>query len=181
VKVHGFSPETAYALGAFGCAGAGAVCDLRARRIPNWLTGSGIVAGMVAHGVGNGWRGLASAAAGSLVAGTIFLAFYLAGGMGAGDVKLVAAVCSLAGLGSVAGVLLGTAILGGLFALALALAHHRLGETLANMARLLRHHATRGLTPHSELNLGNSRTLRLPYGLAIAAGAASSLCGVLLR
>jgi prepilin peptidase CpaA len=180
-KVHGFSPETGYALAAFAWAGAGAICDLRTRRIPNWLTGSGMVAGMLMHGVGNSWRGAASAGAGGLLAGGIFLLFYLAGGMGAGDVKLVSAVCALAGLGSVAAVLLGTALLGGLFALALALANHRLGESLANVARLLRHHASQGLTPHSELNLDNSRTLRLPYGLAIAAGAASSLCGVLLR
>jgi prepilin peptidase CpaA len=101
--------------------------------------------------------------------------------MGAGDVKLITAVCCLAGLGAVAGILLGTAIFGGLLAVALALFHHCLKNTLVNTGRLLVHHGTGGLRPHPDLNLTNPGTLRLPYGLAIAAGAGSSLCSVLLR
>jgi prepilin peptidase CpaA len=46
---------------------------------------------------------------------------------------------------------------------------------------LLLHHGSAGLRPHPDLNLSNPGTLRLPYGLAIAAGAGSSLCSVLLR
>ncbi len=128
--MHGFAMDTVYALASFACAGLGAICDVRTRRIPNWLTGSGILAGLLLHlGLG-GWRSLSSAAAGGLLAGTIFLLFYLAGGMGAGDVKLIAAVCCLAGLSAVAGILLGTALLGGLFAMLLALLRHRLKDTL---------------------------------------------------
>jgi prepilin peptidase CpaA len=41
------------------------------------------------------------------------------------------------------------------------------------------HHGAEGLSPHPELNIGNARTLRLPYALAIAAGSALSL-GLLL-
>jgi prepilin peptidase CpaA len=159
----------------------GAICDVRTRRIPNWLTGSGVLFGLLLHLVLGGWRSVGSAAAGGLTAGAIFLLFYLAGGMGAGDVKLITAVCCLAGLGAVASILLGTALLGGLFAIVLALLHHRLKDTFANMGRLLVHHGASGLRPHPELNVSNPRTLRLPYGLAIAAGAGSSLCSVLLR
>jgi prepilin peptidase CpaA len=179
--MQGFSIETAYAVASFACAGAGAISDFRTRRIPNWLTGCGILAGLLLHGTLGGWRSLTSAALGGLIAGAVFLLFYLAGGMGAGDVKLITAVCCLAGLGAVAGILLGTALLGGLFAIVLALAHHRLKDTLANMGRLLQHHGSAGLRPHPDLNLTNPRTLRLPYGIAIAAGAGSSLCSVLLR
>jgi prepilin peptidase CpaA len=179
--VHGFAMDTVYAMTSFVCAGLGAICDVRTRRIPNWLTGSGILAGLLLHlGLG-GWRSLSSAAAGGLLAGTIFLLFYLAGGMGAGDVKLIAAVCCLAGLSAVAGILLSTALLGGLFALLLALLRRRLKDTLSNLGRLLLHHGSAGLRPHPDLNLSNPGTLRLPYGLAIAAGAGSSLCSVLLR
>jgi prepilin peptidase CpaA len=176
-----FSTDTSYALASFLCAGLGAVCDVRTRRIPNWLTGPGILLGLLLHGWLGGWRSLGSAAAGGLLAGTVFLLFYLAGGMGAGDVKLIAAVCCLAGLGAVAGILLRTALLGGLFAVVLAMAHRRLQATFANLGRLMAHHRASGLRPHPELNADNPRTLRLPYGLAIAAGAGSSLCSVLLR
>lgn len=175
------STETIYALTAFVCASAGAACDIRSRRIPNRLTGSSCLAALLLHGVLHGWRGVGSALAGSLLGGTVFVLFYLAGGMGAGDVKLVAAVCGLAGLSATAGILLGTALLGGVFALVVALWHQRLNESFANMGRLLWHHGARGLRPHPELNVSNPRTLRLPYGLAIAAGAGSSLCSVLLR
>ena len=179
--MQGVSMETAYALAAFLCASLGAICDVRTRRIPNWLTGSGIVFGLVLHCSLGGWRSMGGAAVGGLIAGAVFLLFYLAGGMGAGDVKLVTAVCCLAGLGAVAGILLGTALLGGLFALVLAFLHHRLKDTFANVGRLMVHHGASGLRPHPDLNVTNPRTLRLPYGLAIAAGAGSSLCSVLLR
>jgi prepilin peptidase CpaA len=176
-----FSVDVAYALASFTCAGIGAVCDLRARRIPNWLTGSGVLLGLLLHWSFGGWRSMGGAALGGLAAGAVFLVFYLGGGLGAGDVKLIVAVCCLAGLGAVAGILVGTALLGGLFAIVLALFHHRLKDTFANMGRLIVYHGTSGLRPHPDLNITNPQTLRLPYGLAIAAGAGSSLCSVLLR
>lgn len=179
--MNGFGLDTVYAIAALLCASLGAVCDVRTRRIPNWVTGPGILAGLLLHFALGGWRSLSGAALGGLLAGTVFLLFYLAGGMGAGDVKLIAAVCCLAGISAVAGILLGTALLGGLFAVVLALLRHRLKDTFANMGRLMVHHGSAGLRPHPDLNLSNPGTLRLPYGLAIAAGAGSSLCSVLLR
>jgi prepilin peptidase CpaA len=180
-QVHSISWNTTYALVAFGCACAGAFCDVRTRHIPNWLTGAGLLAGLVLHLWLGGWRALGEAALGGLLAGSVFMVFYLAGGMGAGDVKLIAAVCCLAGLGAIAEILLGTALFGGLFAVALALFHHRLQSTLTNVGRLVVHHGSSGLRPHPDLNLTQPGTLRLPYGLAIAAGAGLSLCSVLLR
>ena len=179
--VHSPTLDTIYALAAFVWAAAGAVYDIRTRRIPNFVTGSGILAALLLHASLGGWRSLSGALGGGLLAGFVFLLFYLAGGMGAGDVKLITAVCALAGLGAVGGILLGTALLGGLFAAVLALAHRRLKETLTNLARLALHHGCTGLRPPPELNLDNPGALRLPYGLAIAGGAASSLCSVLLR
>jgi prepilin peptidase CpaA len=124
---------------------------------------------------------MASAALGGLIAGGVFAVFYLAGGMGAGDVKLITAVGCFAGLSAVAGILVGTALMGGVFAIALALYRHRLKDTFANMGKLMAHHGAAGLRPHPDLNIGNPGTLRLPYGLAIAAGAGLSFCGALLR
>ncbi len=180
-KVHGSTTDAIYAWSAFACALLGAASDLGTRRIPNWLTGSSLIAGLGLHLALGGWRSLLGASAAGLIAGLIFLAFYLAGGMGAGDVKLITAVCCLAGAGRVAGVLVATALLGGVLAVAVALWHRRLKRTFSNVASLLRHHGRSGLEPHHQLSLTNPDTLRLPYGVAIAAGAGSSLCGVLLR
>jgi len=71
-------------------------------------------------------------------------------------------------------------LLGGLFAVVLACCAIA-ARYFTNMGRLLVYHGSAGLRPHPDLNLSNPGTLRLPYGLAIAAGAGSSLCSVLLR
>jgi prepilin peptidase CpaA len=179
--VHSFSPNAVYGIASLSCAAAGALCDVRTRRIPNWISGPGLLAGLGLHLALGGWRSLLSSALAGLGAGVLFLLFYLAGGMDAGDVKLMAAVCCLAGAQALPRVLVGTAIAGGLAALVLALAHRRAMDTMARVARLVAYHGTRGLKPHPELNLHNPQALRLPYGLAIAAGAASSACNLLVR
>jgi prepilin peptidase CpaA len=76
-------------------------------------------------------------------------------------------------------VLILTSLAGGVLGILLALARGRLRQTLYNVSALAHHHRTAGLTPHSELNVSNDATLRLPYGLAIAAGCTATL--LLLR
>ncbi len=111
-----------------------------------------------------------------LIAGGIFLIFYMAGGMGAGDVKLMTAVGCIAGLSPIPLVVISTALAGGLFALVVCILHGRLRETLSNVVTLLQHHGRNGLTAHPDLNLRNVRTLRLPFALPIAAGCLMTLC-----
>jgi prepilin peptidase CpaA len=163
------------------CASIGAFRDIRTRRIPNWLTGPSILAGLGLHLVLGGWHSMATAALAGLLAGGAFLLFHLAGGMGAGDVKLMTAVSCFAGLSYVPEILIATALMGGIFAIILALSRHRLKETLTNIGVLVIHHGSSGLKPHADLNVTNSERLRLPYGVAIAAGSAISFCSVLLR
>src|SRR4051812_8704218 len=66
--------------------------DVRSRRIPNALTGSAILLALAVHAMTGGVTGLGLAFAGAVVAGGILLPGWLAGWMGAGDVKLMAAV-----------------------------------------------------------------------------------------
>jgi prepilin peptidase CpaA len=160
------------------CAGIGSVHDVRERRIPNRVTGPAMVAGLVLHTVLGGWHGLGGSALAGLIAGGIFLVFFLAGGMGAGDVKLMAAVGCIAGTAHLPLVVISTALAGAVFALAVSVARGRLRETLRNVGELLLHHGRVGLKPHDELNLDNARTLRLPFALPIAAGCLITLCSV---
>ena len=74
-----------------------AVWDIRQRRIPNWLTYPGIGLGVALRGLLFGWKGLGSAIEGCLLAGGIMFLFYAVRAMGAGDVKLMAAIGSLVG------------------------------------------------------------------------------------
>jgi prepilin peptidase CpaA len=160
----------AYASTALLCATVAAVYDLKTRRIPNLLTGPSILLALLLHLVLGGWGQLGLSAAAALIGGGIFLLFYLAGGMGAGDVKLMAAVAALAGYASVPRLLIATVLTGGVLALGLAILRGKLKTTLRNIVALLLHHRAEGLTPHPDLNLQNTNTLRLPYAMAIAAG-----------
>lgn len=168
--------ELMFLAAALVCALVGAIFDVKSRRIPNLLTLPAILLGLLLHLIVGGWHQLALAGLACAICGSIFLIFWLAGGMGAGDVKLMAAVGCLAGLPSVAWLLISTALAGGVMAIALALWRGRFKETLINVGAVALHHRTEGLTPHPSLNVANAWTLRLPYGLAIAAGSAVTLC-----
>ncbi len=122
---------------------------------------------------------MASSFAAGLICGLVFLVFYLAGGMGAGDVKLIAAVGCIAGWTHIGPLLVLTALAGGVMALALVIYKRRLRETLWNVRELAAHHSRKGLQPHPEFNVKNVSTLRLPYAVAIAAGSALTMLSVI--
>lgn len=168
--------EIVYPAAASICAIIGSIYDVKSRRVPNLLTGPAIIFGLLIHLALGGWQEMLIAAAAGLICGLVFLVFYLAGGMGAGDVKLIAAVGCLCGLHYIVAVLAFTAIAGGVMAVGLALVRGRLKETLLNVAALVMHHKSEGLTPHPEINVLNAGTLRLPYALAIMAGCALAFC-----
>ncbi len=158
------------------CAAVASIYDVRERRIPNWLTGACLCAGLLLHLIFGGWHDLGSATVAALAAGGLFLIFFVAGGMGAGDVKLMAAIGAIAGLAPLQLLILATVVAGALFALALAGYHGKLRQTFGNVAAILSHHGRHGLTPHPEMNLANEQTLRLPFALPIAAGCLVTLC-----
>jgi prepilin peptidase CpaA len=131
--------------------------------------------GLALHLALGGWGQLFTALAAGIICGLVFLVFYIAGGMGAGDVKLIMAVGCIAGLSHVAYLLVLTALSGGAMAIVLAVSRGRLQQTLTNVGALASHHGHEGLQPHPEINLSNSQTLRLPYALAIAGGSLLTL------
>jgi prepilin peptidase CpaA len=51
----------------------------------------------------------------------------------------------------------------------------RYRTTFSNIASLVRFHAARGLRENPGLNLSSANAVRMPYGLAIAAGAVGTL------
>ncbi len=147
-----------------------AVWDVRQHRIPNWITLPGIVVGMVLRSALLGWKGFVGSVTGCLLAGGVLLLFYLVRAMGAGDVKLMAAIGSFVGLSQAMNIVLAAAICGGIIGIVYALYRGRLWSTIKNVASLLKFHALAGMQPHPNLNLDNPEVLRMPYGLAIALG-----------
>ncbi|HUD22570.1 MAG TPA: prepilin peptidase [Acidobacteriaceae bacterium] len=162
--------ELIYPTIATACAVVGSVYDVKSRRVPNLVTFPSFLLGLGLHLVLGGWKPMLLAMAAGIICGLVFLVFYLAGGMGAGDVKLITAVGCIAGMSHIVYILSLTAIAGGVMALGLALIRGRLQETFLNVGELMTHHRHKGLQPHPDLNISNARTLRLPYALAIAGG-----------
>ena len=144
--------------------------DVRGRRIPNWLTYSGLITALIVRTGLAGWTGLKGGLLGLLLAGGIFYLFFLLGGMGGGDVKLVAAVGAWAGTAQIGSILIVSAIAGGILAVGYMVVFRQMRQTLLNTVELVRHHMTSGLQPHPVINVQQSNTLRLPYGLAVAMG-----------
>jgi prepilin peptidase CpaA len=162
--------EMHFMLGGVAFAAVGAWWDVRTRRIPNSITYSGIVSGLLLRTAVGGWLGAKEALAGGLLAGGVFLLFFLVKAMGAGDVKLIAAVCSWSGLHQAWVILIATALAGGVVAVVYMVMYGRVGRTLRNIGILARFHLASGLQPHPEISLENARCIRMPYAVAIAAG-----------
>ena len=160
---------------------AGAIYDARSRRIPNQLNFSAIAAGFFASAAVGGWRGLESAVWGSLLAGGIFFLFFVVGGMGGGDVKLMAAIGAWVGVKQVTPILLAAALAGGVLAIVYMIADGTVSRTVRNSVILVQHHLTFGLRPHPQINVQDSNTTRVPFGIAIAVGTLVCTGSALLR
>lgn len=90
--------------------------DLWRRTISNWIPAVALVGGLFCQLTAKGWQGLGHAALGALSGFAVFLIFYLLGGMGGGDVKLMAGFGALLGAGRLLVAAFWTAVLGGLLA-----------------------------------------------------------------
>jgi prepilin peptidase CpaA len=144
--------------------------DIRTRRIPNWFTLSTLAGALLLQVTIGGLHALALSFLASALAGSLFLVLFLAGGMGGGDVKLMAAIAAGIGLSDTGALLVFTALCGGAMAILVMVWHGRVLDSIRNVGRIALHHSEHGLEPHPELNVRNNRNLRLPYALAITAG-----------
>ena len=90
--------------------------DIRWRIIPNKLTMPAILIGLILHTIHAGWSGFILSLLGLTVGGGLLLILHFAGGMGAGDVKLMGAIGALTGPATVMSALLLSCLFGGLYA-----------------------------------------------------------------
>ncbi|HKN71257.1 MAG TPA: A24 family peptidase, partial [Terriglobales bacterium] len=92
--------------------GAG-VLDWRYRRIPNWLTVSGLAAGLAVNTILFRWPGLKAALLGTALGLGLLLPFVLVRSLGAGDWKLAGALGACLGPRQLFSVLMGTILVAG--------------------------------------------------------------------
>ncbi len=91
-------------------------------------------------------------------------------GMGAGDVKLLAAVGAWLGPSQVAIVALAASLAGGVIAIVVALGHGYLKTAVRNVWMLLMHWRVMGVRPLQEVTLEGTRGPRLAYAFPISIG-----------
>jgi prepilin peptidase CpaA len=152
--------------------------DLRSRRIPNWLVFPFMLAGIVVSpwrqnwpSFGRfGWHGIGQSFAGFGVGLLVCGFFFWMGGMGAGDVKLCAAIGAWIGPSQLVLALVMTGLAGGVMVLAWAVQGRFLNDLFAGTGDLLFGWGQRGMHRDPEMVISNPLKRKMPYAPAIAIG-----------
>jgi len=146
------------------------VTDLHSRRIPNLLTFGGALGALIFHILTSGQAGLLASSGGWVTGIALFFAPFALGGMGGGDLKLLAALGAWVGPRDIVWLALYAGVTGGLMALLVALVRGYLRQAFSNIWLLLAHWRTVGLGPVHELSLEGSNGPRLAYAVPIFVG-----------
>lgn len=139
---------------------AAAYFDLAKGRIPNALVLLLGAVGLVCSGVIGGLVGVTDSLMGAAMGGGLLLVCYLARWLGAGDVKLMAAMGALLGFGGVLWALFYTAVVGGALGVGILVWK---GKLLWGLKRAF---SLRALLHPEEVE----ERITVPYGFAIAVG-----------
>ena len=144
-------------------------CQLK---VPNWLTFPMILSGWLYSGLWFGWEGLGWSVVGTLVGLGLLLPAYAIGGMGAGDVKLLAGVGAWVWATNTFYAFVATAIVGGIIAVIMVLArgawkkHRDQFWTIFGEIATIRDPSTLSAIAAER----KSSMFLLPYGIPIAIG-----------
>ncbi|MEH7251642.1 prepilin peptidase [Neobacillus niacini] len=146
------------------------ITDLRERKIYNAVLFPFLIVALVLQLFTGGLSGVTSALLGMIVGLGILLIPYLLGGMGAGDVKLLAVIGGIKGVEFVLFTSLYMALAGGIFALFILLFRKGLKARLTKVFYFL-HGLRSGMRLTHILHDNSTLKTTYPYGVAIAAGA----------
>jgi prepilin peptidase CpaA len=149
-----------------------AIYDLRYRRIPNWVVLIGLLLGIGVNTFLFQWAGLERSLIGAAVGFLVYFPLYLLRGMGAGDVKLMAAVGAIVGWADWIGIFFLTALVGGFAAIALLASRSQLRRGFSNAGYLVIQLLSFRL-PYArkeELDVKSEKSVKLAHGVTIAWG-----------
>lgn len=142
--------------------------DVRYRRIPNKFVLIILLGGLIINTLFDGFSGLRASLGGLVLAFSSMFFFHLLGTMGAGDVKLFAAIGSVIGLSLVLPTLVVVAITGAAVAVFQMFYVRRAGATMSGVA-----HFFFGLLPGQRLprfEVPAERSYTIPYAVPICFG-----------
>ena len=142
--------------------------DVRYRRIPNPFVFATLASGIAINVIFGGLPGLAASFGGCALAFGLMFMLHVFGAMGAGDVKLFAAIGAVTGAHLVLPTFLVVVLTGGVLAMVSII---RSGSVVTTMNRVLQ--ILVGLLPGWEMPrfaVPTDRTHTIPYGVAITIG-----------
>jgi len=153
--------------------GIAAFTDWREQKIYNKLLFPAFSTALLIHTFQGGISGLASSLIGSAFGFALLLLPYFMGGIGAGDVKLLAVIGAFGGASFVFTSFLYGAIIGGLISIFLLARRKALGNTLKHF---LLFHSILKKPQNQSAAIDDVRQGKFPYGIAIALGTLIALC-----
>src|SRR6185503_2459810 len=148
---------------------AAAQADVRTRTIPNTLTFPALLLGLAMHTAFEGFDGMKSSLAGLVLAGAVLLPGWRFRWMGAGDVKLMAAVGAWLAWPQALIAVLASLVMGGAISLIVAIRHGVLRQAVSHAAVMAQ--ATMARVDAPPVSTG----IRFPFALAVFAGATLAL------
>ena len=143
--------------------------DVRYRRIPNPFVIATLISGLTINFAIGGLHGGLNSIGGCVLAFILMFILHVFGAMGAGDVKLFAAIGSIIGAHLVLPTFVVVVLTGGLLALVSVLRNGAFGMTMHRVLQILV-----GLLPGWQMpkfSVPADRRLTIPYGVAITIGA----------
>ena len=158
-----------------------AFLDVRTFKVPNAITFPLMIGGLVYHGSTAGMSGLLASLLGILFGGGVLITMHAMGGMGAGDVKIMAGVGAWLGMPSTIYVFVASALAAGIYSLGLILWRGKLSETWANLLIILYRFSAIGahLGPEDSIEEGMKLTDRrrrfIPFAAMVAVGVIATL------
>ncbi len=149
------------------------ITDLKSRKIYNKVLFPALLAALIIHWMMGGWAAIGFSLTGFFCGLGLLLIPYLLGGMGAGDVKLLALIGALKGTYFVLAAAIYMSLIGGLIAIIVILFRKGFAERMKTLVYFIF-----GLRYGIRIPLAFGKewkTQTYPYGLAIAGGAVASL------
>ena len=149
-----------------------AIIDGYALKVPNWLTYPMVFSGWAYSGICYGWEGLGWSLVGTVVGLALLLPAYAIGGMGAGDVKLLAGVGAWVWGTTTFYAFCVSAVVGAIIAVGMVL-YHRAWRKHSDQFMYIVNEIMTVRDPEQLATIAAERKssmLLLPYGIPIAIG-----------
>jgi len=144
------------------------ITDVKSRKIYNIQTFTAMACGLVLHFSFEGINGLLFSLYGLILGLLLLIFFFLNGSIGAGDVKLLAAIGALKGTVFTLETMFFAALIGGFMAVIFVIKQKRFTQTLKNTFHFICH-------PIKYAHNDSTIHQYLPYGVAISTGCACTL------